>query len=835
MSANDPYAGLGTVEQTRDPYAGSGVAEQDPYAGLGTVESAPKPATNPIAQLQQMLDSGASKPQLIAKAKELGLTMRMDLLDANLAYRAKGGRARINPSIAEPDDSLNQIANTAGQYAGVATNALAPYATVAGLGALAGGLPTGGIGAPVGATLGVAGLALGDLGTGLIYNPTLKVLGYKSVPLPSDLIRQGYRSVGIGTEPQTAPQRLFSAGVEGAAGAIGGAAAANQLARMVTNPIARGVFTALSEAPVVQGIAGGTAGEARQAAAEAGAPALVQILAALAGGVVGGKYAAKTTMEEIFANLAKTKGEAKAAEILRKSLGSNLENVRLALMQAPADARRTTAQFLASKGILPPNFLAVSENVAAGTRAGAMTDVAAQRSNDLAVNRLALRGGGTATEAEAARAAEKQRLLDQTLPIKRQALGRADVGRKVILPAEQAAAEADTLAATKAAQAKRLLGFAEPKITQATRADDLGELGIDNMADVNRLRGEAGPPLYYGEKAAEESLVAGQVRNENMALANKLRAQGMQPLNLKNVYENLAAKAAYFKNSRPDRGAIFSKLADNVRGLIEQFPNGVVPSEMAHDFRMHLGDTVRNLIETGGGTPSKAYTAQLTAEVSPLIDQAIKKAGGVTWGTFLDKFSKGMTRIEQAKFGDTLGQLSKENPEEFLKVMGGERPTFVADNAPKGLYDIAHPEVLGDLYRPAQSLAADINAGLDVESLGTRGFEPSDITSAQRRARSEAYDLLKQSQSPFRRLGLAVLGKKIPGAYHVGNAADETYSSYLSERVQNSLAAAMANPSEAYRLMGIQPNTMANRVSIMPGPVYNALTQSPYQDPNAGH
>jgi hypothetical protein len=669
------------------------------------------------------------------------------------------------------------------------------------------------------------GLGLGDLGTALVYNPVLNAFGYKSAPLPSDLIRQGYRSVGIGTEPQTTPQRIFGAGVEGVAGGFGFAGGANTLARMVTNPTARRVFTVLGEAPVVQGIAGGTAGVSGQAAAEAGAPPLVQLLAALGGGMVGGKYAAKATMPEIFANLAKTKGEAKAAEILRKSLGSDLENVRIALMQAPADVRRTTAQFLASKGILPPNFLAVSENVAAGRGTSAMTDVAAQRSEDLAANRLALRGGATATEAEAARVAEKQRLLDQTLPIKRQALGRADVGRKVILPAEQAAANADVLAAEKAAQAKRLLGGAENRGVALGQADDLGD--TFNPETVNKIRGEIGGLENQGEKAANASLVAGQVRNENMALAAKLRAQGMQPLNLGRVYADLAAKAAYFENTMPDRGAIFSKLAGNVKGLIGQFPGGVVPAEMAHDFRMNLNNTVRNLIETSGGTPSKAYTAKLTSDVSPLIDQAIKTAGGAKWGTFLDKFSKGMTRIEQHALGDKLGQLSKENEEEFLKVMAGERPEFVAEYAPKGIGDISNPEVLGELYRPAQSLAADIGAGLDVESLGTRGFEPSDIAPAQRRARAEAYDLLKRSRSPIRRLGLAIVGKKIPGAYHVGNAANEAYSDYLSKGTQNALASAMSNPSEAYRLMGILPNTMANRVGILPSPVYNAFTQSP--------
>jgi hypothetical protein len=261
------------------------------------------PTANPFAQLQKMLDSGASKQQFIAKAKELGFpTVREDVLDANLAYRARGGRARITPEIVTPDNSLNQ-------WAGVATNALAPYATAFGLGAAAGGIPTGGIGAPAGGALGVMGLGLGDLGTALVYNPVLNAFGYKSAPLPSDLIRQGYRSVGIGTEPQTAPQRIFGAGLEGAAGAAGGASGANTLARMVTNPTARGVLTTMAEAPLVQTASGAGAAVGGQTAREAGAGTGGQIAASILGGLAGGRMAAPRPTE-ITSDMLRTQARA---------------------------------------------------------------------------------------------------------------------------------------------------------------------------------------------------------------------------------------------------------------------------------------------------------------------------------------------------------------------------------------------------------------------------------------------------------------------------------------------------------------------------------------------
>src|SRR5512137_2533723 len=68
------------------------------------------------------------------------------------------------------------------QIGGVATRALAPYATAAGLGAAA-GAPFAGVGAVPGAAGGVLSLGVGDIGTG-IYNLAAPLFGGERVPLP---------------------------------------------------------------------------------------------------------------------------------------------------------------------------------------------------------------------------------------------------------------------------------------------------------------------------------------------------------------------------------------------------------------------------------------------------------------------------------------------------------------------------------------------------------------------------------------------------------------------------------------------------------------------------
>jgi hypothetical protein len=164
------------------------------------------------------------------------------------------------PKKQEPDRS-------AAQYAGVITNALAPYATAAGLGAAAAGIPSLGIGAPLGAATGVLSLGVGDLGTG-IYNLAAPAFGGERVPLPSETIRAAYENVGIGRRPQTPEQEVLFRTAEGAASALGGASAFNALARTAQPGVTRNVMQELGRAPGVQTAAGAGAGAAPAIASE---------------------------------------------------------------------------------------------------------------------------------------------------------------------------------------------------------------------------------------------------------------------------------------------------------------------------------------------------------------------------------------------------------------------------------------------------------------------------------------------------------------------------------------------------------------------------------------
>lgn len=180
----------------------------------------------------------------------------------------------------------------AAQIAGVTTNALTPYATAAAMGAAAGGIPTGGIGAIPGAGAGMLALGVGDLGTS-IYNMGASLFDADRIPLPSETISKGYRSVGIGRAPETPGQQVYSDVLQAAASG-GGQAKGFQLAENVaTSPQTRNFMNMMGQN--VRGQIGASIGAA-------GAPSVATnyfdvtnpyALAglSLAGGVAGGKAA----------------------------------------------------------------------------------------------------------------------------------------------------------------------------------------------------------------------------------------------------------------------------------------------------------------------------------------------------------------------------------------------------------------------------------------------------------------------------------------------------------------------------------------------------------------
>jgi hypothetical protein len=249
----------------------------------------------------------------ITGAREAGYT------DADIIGHLSAAPAA--PAAAKPvEEPKSTFIDDAAQLLGVTNRAILPYATAAGLGAAAGGIPTGGLGALPGAGAGILALGAGDIGT-TVYNAAAPLFGGERMQLPSETIRQGYESVGVGRRPQTPAQEVLFSAAEGAAGGLSGAGAFNQLARKAAPGVTRNVMQELGRGIGVQTAAGAGAAAAPTIGREyAGIEnPLAQFGLSVAGGVAGGRMATPratpVTREQLVSQAGKDYRRAEAAGV----------------------------------------------------------------------------------------------------------------------------------------------------------------------------------------------------------------------------------------------------------------------------------------------------------------------------------------------------------------------------------------------------------------------------------------------------------------------------------------------------------------------------------------
>ncbi len=160
--------------------------------------------------------------------------------------------------IAAPDSIPQRVKD----YAGSIARGVSPYAAsslvggaIGGALGAAGGPPGMIMGAQTGARLGPLALTAADIATGLAGTTT-----------PSELVKRGVTSMGVGPAQPTREQQLLEAVAGGAASGYGLGSAFSRLAGMSPSPV-RNVLAAMGKRPDVQMFAGG---------AGAGAPVAAQ-------------------------------------------------------------------------------------------------------------------------------------------------------------------------------------------------------------------------------------------------------------------------------------------------------------------------------------------------------------------------------------------------------------------------------------------------------------------------------------------------------------------------------------------------------------------------------
>jgi len=218
-------------------------------------------------------------------------------------------KAEANPFEQFKPKQVKPPRTDAAKYAEITTGVLAPYATAATAGALAGGIPTAGIGTIPGAGAGIFALGVGDIGTTL-YNAGASMFGADRVPLPSETIRKGYENIGIGSRPETPAQQVYNDALDAGTGAFSQAKAAQNLFKTGSRPV-QNFMRDMGKNIRGQTVAGVAAGTAPSVASNYLGVENPYVLAglSLASGVAGGKAATPSVKPVTAAALKEESGK----------------------------------------------------------------------------------------------------------------------------------------------------------------------------------------------------------------------------------------------------------------------------------------------------------------------------------------------------------------------------------------------------------------------------------------------------------------------------------------------------------------------------------------------
>lgn len=497
-------------------------------------------------------------------------------------------------------------------------------------------------------------------------------------------------------------------------------------------------------------------------------------------------------------------GEVRAAEVMRNVIAENATAITQALRDAPANIRSNTAQFLAERGLLTPELAAVTNIASRSTQYQPLLDVAQLRAGAQGELTNVLRGGQTMTEGERMTNAMRQQVRAETDPLRQEALAASDVGRTQMIPNEEAARQADALAAeiNQSGIVRNMRGLEERAAEQAEIMGDMPAIFPD-MERIQQTRGVAGAAGKRADEGIESQLA---LRDQAQALrrANEnLAAQGLQPLNIGSVTGRLRQQAREAQYVNPQRHRILTEFADNLDARARQM-GGVIDASSLYELRKGMSDRIADILGPVDPSSLNRRTAEIIGDVKPLIDNAITEAGGSGWNNYLRRYEAGMRDVERAEFSR---QILKLTPQRRERVMSGNDPDYVRDFFGPGRFDV-NVEMFGGQLPVAQRLATMEGAGLDVAATGLRNLAQNERGPLAVGVRRGVQEAVEPGLGMFGRGMFRVTGS-IPGVAAAGARAgsagiEEAIANRMANSTMRSLAPALASPTRAARLLDVR-------------------------------
>ena len=521
----------------------------------------------------------------------------------------------------------------------------------------------------------------------------------------------------------------------------------------------------------------------------------------------------------------------KAAQIIRKALGDNVDKARAEFARLSPDDRRLAEQVLIEAEIEPDTFfglggIAQRELQPPGVNPMRETLEAQAAARE---GRLAEAAGGATMEEVRAATREGRREVTEAMRPTREAMyERAGVASQVVPEAERIAqtarARADEI--TGSGFVPRMRGLEERAVGQAELMETVPPV-FPEAGALGRTREIAESAGRRADEAIAAQIGLRDTANDMYQLVDDLAAEGMQPMRAADLIGSLRGK---MRDPEILAGSMEERVIKNVIRQIEKATdaNGMLnPRALGKIRRSGLNEIVKTLSTRMGGEPSRTGTpeaAQATVlGLRQMIDDTLKRGGA---GDLVDQFIQGSERgyaaVNRGELSGEVLRLYKQDPKtasEFLALVGGDRPKTVGKimrGGPESESFVGafagDPSRLGAIQQSAREMET-LNR---MQELRAAGAGPAANLMVRERPGLLSRGIAAATLSPFPAMRIGAVG------------AEQVEKAIMAPRVQRQLGEAFTSGQAMNRMLQTLPSSarISEAISRMSPEVRNIIAQS---------
>lgn len=401
--------------------------------------------------------------------------------------------------------------------------------------------------------------------------------------------------------------------------------------------------------------------------------------------------------------------------------------------------------------------------------------------------------GATATDVRASLEIAKKNLNALQGPAREAALSRANLGQSVA-EYEARAGRLSKEAAAAVQEVRDLISRGEA--AEAWARLDLIKRGLPVGATKYTYFGELSEKAFneWADKAANASLDLGQGARFAQAAADALRAQGIKPLETKQLLRGIRGLTRQPEYAGND---LLSGAANNLIRDIKQFArNGVIDARALEAIRKNSVNAAIQQLRPGvDATTQRNLASSVLSDIKPLIDNAIEGAGGRGWVQYLDDYSQGMRKIAERELVGDLAQLWKNDKTAFADVVMRESPETIEKVLGPGKYDIAR-ELADDVVNQLRTIATQRLRQVSASEQATQG-------------QVALTEILNQNS------GLMRIPNRLQAWIANTNTALAQVERAVGQKTMMILTNAMKDPQKAANLLSVLPGKERSRVAAI--------------------